>query len=168
MNISKNGIDLIKHFEGLHDGDLSKIGLQPKRCPSGYWTEGYGSVILDSDGKMLKGMENKDLAYKLSTIKTEEQAVQQLNNVLNLKYCPFVDSLNLKINQNQFDALVSFSYNCGKDALRTSTLLKRIREGSSDSNIILQFMKWTRGGGKVLPGLVKRREAESKLYCKKD
>lgn len=46
MKTSENGIILIKHYESLHDGDLSRIGLQPKMCPAGYWTEGYGHAIL--------------------------------------------------------------------------------------------------------------------------
>lgn len=166
MNPSNNCIELIKKFESLHDGDLKLIGLQPKMCPAGYWTEGYGSVIIH-EGKMLKGAANKALAYKLATVKTEAEAVKQLNDVLNNKYAPFINSLNLSINQNQFDALVSFAYNCGKDALRTSTLLKRIKANASEEQIRAGFAAYRMSAGKVMPGLIRRRAEEANLYFKK-
>ena len=55
MKTSQVGINLIKHFEGLHDGDLKEIGLQPKKCPAGIWTQGYGSAMRDKNGNFLKG-----------------------------------------------------------------------------------------------------------------
>lgn len=165
--VGEKGINLIKDAESLHDGDLKMIGLQPKMCPAGYWTEGYGNVILGSDGKMLKGKANKALAYKLSTVKNEAQALKQLYNNVNNKYGVFVDSLGLNLNQNQFDALTSFAYNCGKDALRTSTLLKRIKAKASDKDITAAFAMFNKSDGKVMPGLVKRRREEAKLFLTK-
>ena len=67
------------------------------------------------------------------------------------------------VNQGQFDALVDFAYNAGVGALAKSTLLKRVNEERFD-DVPAEFMKWTKGGGKVLPGLVKRREAEKALF----
>jgi lysozyme len=68
------------------------------------------------------------------------------------------------INQNQFDALVSFAYNLGVGNLKSSTLLKKVNANPSDPTIRDEFMKWVNGGGKKLPGLVKRRQAEADLY----
>lgn len=167
MKIGKEGIDLIKKWESLHDGDLKMIGLQPKMCPAGYWTEGYGNVILDKNGKMLKGIANKELAYSLTTVKTETEASEQLRKNIDQDYGLFVDSLELNINQYQFDALCSFAYNCGKNALKTSTLLKRVRKEMSEPDIRAAFLMWNKAGGKVLKGLVNRRNAECDLFFKK-
>jgi len=155
-------IKLVSHYESLHDGDLSVIGLQPKMCPAGYWTEGYGRVIRDEKG-MLKGISNKAKAYKLSTIKTVEQALKALNEDLE-EYENRVNSLHLVINQDQKDALVSFSYNVGFDALKGSTLLKLVKAKASATQIDKEFRKWNKGGGKVLPGLVARRTSEALLF----
>ena len=167
MKIGKEGIELIKKWESLHDGDLKIIGLQPKMCPAGYWTEGYGNVILDKNGKMLKGIANKELAYSLTTVKTETEASEQLRKNIDQDYGLFVDSLELNINQYQFDALCSFAYNCGKNALKTSTLLKRVRKEMSEPDIRAAFLMWNKAGGKVLKGLVNRRNAECDLFFKK-
>ena len=86
MKIGENGLELIKKWESLHDGDLKKIGLQPKMCPAGYWTEGYGNVIKDKSGKMLKGIANKELAYSLTTVKTETEASEQLRKNIDQDY----------------------------------------------------------------------------------
>lgn len=164
MKVGKQGIELIKHFEGLHDGDLRKIGLQPKECPAGIWTIGYGRALKDEKGEWLKGPEGFKKLLKLyphfETI-TEEKAVQFLEEDLN-EYGERVKSLNLPLSQHEFDALVSFSYNVGFGALQRSTLLKRIQ--SREGNIEEAFMMWVKGGGKTLPGLVRRRKAEATLF----
>ena len=82
MKTNKEGINLIKHFEGLHDGDLKQVGLQPKLCPADIWTEGYGRTMRDSKGNFLKGLKNKDLAFKRATIKTELEAENALKEDL--------------------------------------------------------------------------------------
>ena len=68
------------------------------------------------------------------------------------------------INQSQFDALCSFAYNCGVGNLKSSTLLKKVNVNPDDPTIKDEFLKWTKGGGKTLPGLVKRRTEEAQLY----
>lgn len=154
---------LVTHYESLHDGDLTLIGLQPKMCPAGFWTEGYGRVIRDTDGTMLKGISNKAKAYKLSTIKTVSEALIALREDL-AYYSARVESLALKINENQFYALVSFAYNVGFNALKGSTLLKLVRSGANATQIDKEFRKWNKGGGKVLDGLTARRTSEAYLY----
>ena len=71
MKTSQKGINLIKYFESLHDGDLTEIGLQPKMCPAGIWTEGYGHAIRDLKGQFFKGKDNKLKAYANSIVKNE-------------------------------------------------------------------------------------------------
>ena len=70
MKTNQEGINLIKHFESLHDGDLKQIGLQPKMDPIGIWTEGYGRAMRDDKGNFIKGSAKIELAYKKSKIKT--------------------------------------------------------------------------------------------------
>ena len=82
--INKIGIELIKSFESLHDGDLKIIGLQPKMDPVGIWTEGYGRVVRDKKGNMVEGSENRALAYSLATIKTKQEAEAALLQDLNI------------------------------------------------------------------------------------
>jgi len=160
MKTSQIGIDLIKHFESLHDGDLKQIGLQPKMCPSGVWTEGWGNAIFYK-GKLLKGIENKKLAYSLSKIKTKEQAGLALLAILP-KYEKIVtDNIKIPLKQNQFDALVSHTYNTGG----SDTLFWLINSKKPDKEIRTWFeTKYITGGGIKLKGLIERRKAEAKLY----
>ena len=143
MKTSSKGIELVKRFETLHDGDLTMIGLQPKMCPAGLWTEGWGRLVLDSNGNRISGINNKDKAYRYSKIKTEAQAEIALLEDLAERES-MVSSLRLGFNQNQFDALVSFVYNVGFENLKSSTLLKRIRVDLNHSDIPAQFARWNK------------------------
>lgn len=167
MKTSDKGIDLIKRFETLHDGDLHQIGLQPKMCPAGYWTEGWGRLVLDSSGNKIAGIENKDKAYRYSKIKTEAQADIALREDL-IQRESMVNSLRLPFNQNQFDALVSFVYNVGFANLKTSTLLRKMRSNLNDESIRKEFAKWNKatvdGVFQPLRGLTRRRAEEAELY----
>lgn len=163
MITSKEGIDLMKSFESLHDGDLTLIGLQPKMCPAGYWTEGFGALVLDAAGNKIKGLANKAKAYEHSKIKTVAQAEAALKKDVRVRES-MINSLRLSLNQGQFDALVSFAYNVGFENLRTSTLLKQIRSNASESSIRAQFGRWKYADGKIWKGLVLRRKAEADLF----
>ena len=156
-------VDLVKHYESLHDGDMKTIGLQPKMCPAGLWTEGYGRLVLDDKGNRLKGIENKALAYKFSKIKTEEQAITALNEDL-ADYTNRVKSLKLSISETKQNALVSFAYNVGFENLKASTLLKKIKANASDSEVTAQFMRWKYADKKELSGLVARRKSEALFF----
>lgn len=161
MKTSQTGIDLIKHFEGLHDGNLKEIGLQPKMCPAGVWTEGYGRAMRDNNGKFIKGAHNKKLAYSRISIRTVAEAehalkedLKEFENIVNNK-------LKVKVKQQQFDALVSHTYNTGGSA----TLFTLINSKAKLEDIIWWFKnKYVTGGGKKLKGLVNRRAAEAKMY----
>jgi lysozyme len=158
-------IKLVSHYESLHDGDLKQIGLQPKMCPAGYWTEGYGSLVLDQHGKKIQGFNNRQKAYDFRKIQTKEQAIEKLKLTLE-DFSQQIDSLNLDLNINQHSALVSFAYNVGFSALKSSTLLQLIKEKASASEIDIAFRAWNKGGGKVLAGLVARRTSEALLFIK--
>lgn len=158
---SIKGISLIKEFESLHDGDLSKIGLQPKMDPAGIWTEGYGRAMRDRNGKFIKGISNKDLAYELQTIFTEDDAEKALVEDLKVYETIIERKININLNQNQYDALVSHTYNTGG----SSTLFKLINERAKNEMIEHWWTTtYITGGGKKLKGLVSRRRKEFNLY----
>lgn len=139
MKTSKNGIDLIARHEGLR--------LKAYRCPAGILTIGYGHTGNVREGQTI----TEDYAKYLlaSDLSTAENAVNRQN---------------LNINQNQFDALVSFVFNVGSGNFLKSTLLKKIKVNPNDTLIAAEFDRWNKAAGKVLPGLVKRRLDEAKLY----
>ena len=142
MNISQTGIDLIKQFEGCK--------LEAYQCSAGVWTIGYGHTGSD----VTKGRKiTQDDAESL----LKQDLIVHCNNVLKL--------VKVKLNQNQFDALVSFEYNVGYGNLSSSTLLKLLNEGDY-TGAAGQFEKWVYAGGKVLAGLEKRRKAEKELFLK--
>lgn len=144
MQLSQAGIDLIKHFEGCK--------LTAYKCPAGVWTIGWGTTepihgILPHEGMRITQQQADTLL--LSHLKSYEQAVNT--------------SVTYPIHQNQFDALVSFTYNCGKGALKTSTLLKKLNQGDIHG-AAQEFLRWNKAGGQVLAGLTRRRTAEMELF----
>lgn len=156
MKTSKIGIELIKHFESLHDGDLSLIGLQPKKCPAGIYTEGWGRAMRDKKGNFIT---DKKLAYENITIHNEEQADLALIQDLQVFEFSVIRKLTRKVKQNEFDALVSFHYNCGSSA----TLVKMV----NSKNVLLKdwwVTHYITAKGVKLNGLIARRKAEAKLY----
>ncbi len=142
----QKGIDLIKQFEGF--------SAKPYLCPAKIPTIAYGATFYP-DGKKVT-MNDKLL--------TESQGVDLLKNMLS-SFEQYVDSYCVDtINQNQFDALVSFCYNLGPANLKSSTLLKKVNANPNDPTIKDEFLKWVKAGGKTLKGLVTRRTAEAELY----
>jgi lysozyme len=146
MTTSKRAVDLIKKFEGFFaDAYL---------CPAGVPTIGYGSTMW-SDGKLVK------LGEKISMENAEKLLLWELQQK---EY-----SLNkLTLNQNKFDALMSFVYNVGIGNLMKSTLYKKALINPNDQTIKDEFMKWNKARVKgvltPLKGLTKRRTEEAKLY----
>jgi lysozyme len=163
MKTNKEGIDLIKAFESLHDGDLTMIGLQPKMDPIGIWTEGYGRAMRDSKGNFIKGAANKALAYSRITIKTEAQAAKALMEDLKTYETIVAQKIRVPLTSNQFSALTSYTYNTGG----SSTLFKLINSNAPCDNV-RKWMetKYITADGVLLNGLIRRRKAESKLYFK--
>lgn len=144
MNISDNCIELIKKFEGckLHaypdpgtGGEPITIGFGTTRYPNGHKVR-LGDVI----------------------------SLDQANEYLKHDVSKFASKITVNVNQNQFDALVSFAYNVGIGALNKSTLLKKVKLNPNDPGIRGEFLRWNRAAGKVLKGLTLRRQAEADLY----
>ena len=146
MKTGNKGIELIKSFEGFRSAPY----LDAVNVP----TIGYGATHYGNGKKVTMN----------DTPISEQQAVDLLKNMLG-EYEGYVNKyVKQSINQNQFDALVSFTYNLGSGALPSSTLLKKVNLNPSDASIRNEFMKWVKAGGKTLIGLVRRREAEANLY----
>lgn len=143
MKINSRGLELVKHFEGLQ--------LSAYKCPAGVWTIGWGHTGLrHRDGSVFPGR-------KITRQQADELLLHDLSNfearVTRLVAVPLTG--------DQFSALVSFDFNTG--ALHRSTLLRKLNNrdypGASG-----QFLLWVRGGGRVLPGLVRRRRSEKNLF----
>ena len=143
MNTSPKGIALIKEFEGLR--------LKAYKCPGGIWTIGYGHTAGVKPGMVI----------------TEAQAEEYLKADL-IAFERYLNGLGLALNQNQFDALISFIYNVGTGNFSSSTLLRKVRANPQDNSIMDEFLRWVYSKGRVLPGLQRRRLAEMKLYFSND
>jgi lysozyme len=130
---------MIKHFEGLH--------LRAYLCANGIWTIGYGHTSGVTPDSEIAAEEAERL---LSLDVREAEAC-----IYFCRECP--------LNQNQFNALVSFVFNLGCRRFRTSTLLKKLNDGEY-AGAAEEFPRWVKAGGVILPGLVRRREEEKKLF----
>lgn len=135
--------EIIKQSEGLR--------LEAYLCPAGVWTIGYGHTGKD----VVEGMKI-----------TRGEAEKLLEGDLEKFEKDILKMVKVGLTQNQFDALVSFTYNVGGGALKTSTLLKKLNAGDY-MGAADEFLKWTKAGGKELPGLVKRRRTERALFLEK-
>jgi GH24 family phage-related lysozyme (muramidase) len=139
-----NGLLLVKTFEGLR--------LKAYQDAVGIWTIGYGTTRGVRPGMKITEAEAEKLLQEDLT--RFEQAIHE--------------AVNVPLNDNQFSALVSFTYNVGSGALRSSTLLKMLNQGSDVLAVADQFPRWNRAGGKVLAGLTRRRDAERALFLGQD
>ena len=140
--ITQNGLDLIKRFEGFSRTVYC--------CPAGYYTIGYGHVV-KSDENFTAGID-------------EEQADALLRQDAVIAKRAILRLINVPLTDGQFDALVSFTYNLGGGALQRSTLRRKINR-AEHTEVPEQFMRWVWAGGRKLKGLIRRREAESQLYA---
>ncbi len=141
----KPALELIKRFEGLR--------LKAYLCPARVPTIGYGTTRYPNDQRV-----------KMGDVITVEEAEELLLHDIQ-KFVLAVNVLvKVDITSNQFCALVSFCYNLGQGALKRSTLLQRLNNGQQKEVVAEEFMKWTRAGGKVLAGLVRRRKDEKALF----
>lgn len=145
MRVSQKGIDLIKKFEGLR--------LIAYVCPAGVLTIGYGHTGTDvKPGMKITEEEAERLLWR-----DTESAQQTVSS--------FVTA---QINQNEYDALVSFTFNVGPTAFVNSTLLRLLNHGADRKVVAGEFGRWVKAGDdKPVPGLVKRREEEKRLFLEK-
>lgn len=161
--INQAGLELIKGFEGILDGDPTTVNIDPYLDPVGIWTIGWGHAI-SAGGKFLRGKENRKAARDLYPGGiTLEQAEQLLRADL-LDTCRDVAALvKAPLTDNQFAALVSFGFNVGCGNLAKSTLLRKLN-GKDYAGAAAEFARWNKAGGEVLAGLTRRRAAEAALF----
>lgn len=139
MTTSERGLALIKKFEGCR--------LQAYKCPAGVWTIGWGHTRGVTKGQVISQVDAERM------LREDIAPIEQQ-----------VNALGINLRQGQFDALVSFIFNLGIGNFNGSTLKKRIVAKADDAIIAAEFKKWNKAGGKVMPGLVRRREEEAALW----
>lgn len=144
-HITEKGLALIQRFEGF--------AAKPYLCPAGYLTVGYGHVVLD-------GERARFLAEPI----TEEEGQEILARDVQNAEAAVERLIHVPLSDGQFDALVSFVFNLGAGRLQSSTLRRKINTGLH-SEAPAEFRKWVFAGGKRLPGLIRRRDAEARLYA---
>ena len=143
MNISKEGIALIKNFEGCE--------LTAYKCAAGVWTIGYGHT---------KDVKENDVITKEEADALLEKELEEYTNYVN-------NAVTQPLNQNQIDSMVSWTYNLGPSNLKSSTALKLLNLAEYEG-VPAQLKRWNKatvnGERKVLDGLVRRREAEALMF----
>lgn len=139
MKTSQRGLDLIKQFEGLK--------LTAYLCPANVWTIGYGTTKGVTKGMTITAQRAEELLRE--DVAAFERGVSA--------------AVRVPLEQHEFDALVSFAYNVGLGAFRTSTLLRLLNAGDK-AGAAKQFDRWNKAAGKPLAGLTRRRAAERKLF----
>lgn len=147
MDISNEGLELIKKFEGCK--------LTAYQDIVGVWTIGYGNTLHTSGEQVKKGEKI-----------TQQQADELLKQTVRGYAIGITKSLKKALKQNQFDSLVSLAYNVGLNAVKRSNLLKMVNNNPEDKTIAEEWLKWNKAGGKVVEGLIKRRTDEAKNYFK--
>ena len=143
MNISNEGLSLIKKFEGCE--------LNSYKCAAGVPTIGYGST---------HGIE---MGMSISKARAEELLLEDISKFEDIVN----ESIKVSLSQNQFDAMVSWTFNLGGGNLKSSTLLK-VLNGGDYEDVPNQIKRWNKANGKVLEGLIRRREAEALLFAGKE
>lgn len=167
MAISKKAIELLKHYESLHDGKLNEIGIQPKMDPLGIWTIGWGHAVTDPvTGEQLKGEANYEKAKRLYPGFNEQQAEDLMQRDLAAYEAAVKKVVTIPLNEDQFGAMVVFTFNVGIGALNKSTALRLLNQkdiqGAGEA-----MLAWNKGTVKgvrvVLKGLTYRRMSERDL-----
>lgn len=142
MRTGRDGVELIRHFEGCR--------FDAYLCPAGVWTIGYGHTANVKEGDTID--QEAAEAFLIEDLESFERDVTRL--------------VEVPLTQQQFDALVSWTFNLGVGNLAESTLLKKVNNYQY-AEVPEQMMRWVRAGGQVLDGLVKRRAAEAALFQNK-
>jgi lysozyme len=145
MQCNEAGLRIIKHFEGFHS--------KPYLCPAGVPTIGFGST---------RGLNGKRIRTNSAHI-TEEEGEELLQRDVQSAASAVKRLIQIELNENELSALCSFVYNLGSGRLQSSTLRAKLNRGDYEG-AALEFPKWRRAGGKILRGLVLRREMEVKLF----
>jgi lysozyme len=143
MKTGDEGIALIRHFEGCR--------LDAYLCPAGVWTIGYGHTKGVKEGETID--QEAAEAFLIEDLEEFEGYVTEM--------------VEVPLSQSQFDALVSWTFNLGPGNLERSTLLAKLNQREY-TDVPFEIKRWTRAGGVILPGLVKRRNAEAALFEGRD
>lgn len=147
MKVNAEGYALIKRFEGCR--------LKAYKCPANVWTIGFGNTFYEDGTKVKEGdVITQQRADELAKFIIDQFAVS---------IAPFIQKT---LTENQFSACVSLAYNIGTGGFKRSSVFKKLNVNPLDVTIADSFRLWNKGGGKVLKGLVNRREAEIQLYFK--
>lgn len=145
-HMTDQGLALIKRFEG--------ISAKPYLCPAGWWTIGWGAI---------RGLDGQPVIAAAPPI-TEEEADTLLRRDVAVAERAVLRLVTIPLADGRFDALASFAFNLGSGALQRSTLRRKVNREEHD-DVPDEFRKWVWGGGRKLPGLVRRREAEAMMYA---
>ena len=156
MKVSQQCKDMIKHHEGVR--------YKPYRCPAKLWTIGVGHVLYPAQGAL--PLDQRD-AFQLKPEHNRTFSKDEVDGILSADLQRFEAGITklfpMVLTPGQNDALVSFAFNLGLGGVQRSTLRQKVLRGEIEeaSN---EFLKFTKGGGKILPGLVKRRQDERSLF----
>lgn len=155
MKVSDRCKEMIKHHEGVR--------FKPYRCPARLFTVGVGHVLYPDQGRL--PLDQRD-AFPLAPEDNRTFSKAEVDGLLSADLQRFEVGVArlfpVVLAQGQFDALTSFAFNLGLGGLQRSTLRQKVLRGEPEAAD--EFLKFTRGGGKILPGLVKRRNDERALF----
>ena len=156
MKVSQRCKDMIKHHEGVR--------YKPYRCPARLWTVGVGHVLYPDQGRL--PLDQRD-AFPLKAEDNRVFSGAEVDGILSADLIRFEAGITklfpVVLTPGQNDALVSFGFNLGLGGVQRSTLRQKVLRGEIEEAAD-EFLKFTRGGGKILPGLVKRRQDERALF----
>jgi lysozyme len=147
MKVNAEGYALLKKFEGCV--------LKAYKCPAGVWTIGFGNTFYEDGTKVKEG-----------DVITQQRADELAKYIVEQFATSIRAMIKQPLNENQFSACVSLAYNIGTGGFKKSSVLRKLNANPTDPTIADSFRLWNKGGGVVLKGLVRRREAEIALYFK--
>ena len=156
MKVSDKCISMIRHHEGVR--------FRAYRCPAKLWTIGVGHVLYPNQGRLPLDQRQD---FQLQESDNRTFSAEEVDGILRSDLARFERGIAIQcpvsLTQGQFDALVSFSFNCGLGTLQRSTLRQKLLRGETE-DAAQELLKYTIGGGRVLPGLVKRRQDERAVF----
>jgi lysozyme len=147
MKVNAEGYALLKKFEGCV--------LKAYKCPAGVWTIGFGNTFYEDGTKVKEG-----------DVITQQRADELAKYIVEQFASSIRAMIKQPLNENQFSACVSLAYNIGTGGFKKSSVLRKLNVNPTDQTIADSFRLWNKGGGVILKGLVRRREAEIALYFK--
>lgn len=169
--VNRAGLELVKSFEGVMDGNPATVNLDPYADPLGIWTIGWGHAIT-YNGRMLRGQADKRLAYSLfqgGINRAQAEALLRADLIDAAREVEY--SVKRSLSDNEFAALVSLVFNIGAGNFRKSSVLRLVNAGqpvkAADAMLMWNKGRNNKGVLVVLPGLVRRRRAERDLFLKR-